>query len=62
MTLAPTGVSFMPGGKTGTGGAGYVTQMGPQNAFNGSMESLESTNSSNLSNFSYSSTVSTGKT
>ena len=53
------GVSFAPGGKTGTGGAGYVQQ--PQQAgsnYGGSMESLNSTISSTLS---FGSTISTGK-
>ncbi len=47
------GVSFTPGGKTGTG----YTQM----AYGGSMESLNSTHSSTLSNLSYGSTISTGE-
>ena len=53
VSAAPVGgVSFAPGGKSGTGGAGYVTS-----AYGGSMESLNSTNSSTLS---YASTLSTG--
>ena len=52
------GVSFAPGGKTGTGGAGYVQQMNPPGgSHGGSMESLNSTISSTLS---FGSTISTG--
>ena len=50
------GVSFTPGGRTGTGGGAASKMSGA-----GSMESLNSTNSSTLSQYSMGSTISTGK-